>query len=132
MRSCIRYRRLGWTSGRRLSLVGASTFGTAGSEWITGVAAGMGTLVLQAVSIFVAINLTLLGLVSCRLIGPSVLEPWTLGTVGLVSPVFILTALFWISITGISSLLRLVGVIELDAGLHAVGALAAGAVALLL
>ena len=101
----------GWTSGRRLSLVGASTFGTAGSEWITGVAVGLAAVVLQAVSIFVAIELTLLGLVSCRLIAPSALEPWNLGPLSLMSPVFILTALFWIYITSVTSLLRLVGVI---------------------
>ena len=102
---------LGWRSGRRLSLVAASTFGTTGSEWITGVAVGLGALVLQAVSIFVAIELTLLGLVSLRLVAPAAVETWSLGPFSLVSPVFILTALFWIFITGMSSLLRLVAVI---------------------
>lgn len=101
----------GWMSGRRLSLVGASTFGTSGSAWITGVAVGVAAVVLQAVSIFVAIELTLLGLVSCRLVGPSVLEPWSVGAFVLLSPVFLLTALFWIFVTGVSSLLRLVAVI---------------------
>ncbi len=101
----------GWRSGRRLSLVGASTFGTAGSEWITGVAVGPAAVILQAVSIFVAIELTLLGLVSCRLIAPSALAPGNLGPLSALSPVFLLTGLFWIFITNVSSLLRLVGVI---------------------
>ncbi|MGC8642528.1 MAG: hypothetical protein ACP5XB_21950, partial [Isosphaeraceae bacterium] len=102
---------LGWSSGRRLSLVAASALGTAGSEWITGVGVGLGALVLQAVSIFVAIKMTFLGLVSFRLVAPSALETTSLGQFSLVSPVFILTALFWIYITGMSSLLRLVAVI---------------------
>jgi cytosine permease len=101
----------GWKAGHRLSLVGASTFGTAGSEWITGVAVGLAAIVFYAVSLYVAIKLTLFGLLSCGLIDPSALERWHLGPLVLESPVFLLTALFWIYLTGMASLLRLVGVI---------------------
>jgi hypothetical protein len=92
-------------------VVGASTFGTLGSEWITGVAVGLAAIVWYAVSIYLAIKLTLLGLLSCGLIAAAALEPWKLGPLVVESPVFLLTALFWVYITGMASLLRLVGVI---------------------
>jgi cytosine permease len=50
-------------------------------------------------------------LLSCGLIDSSALERWHLGPLVLESPVFLLTALFWIYLTGMASLLRLVGVI---------------------
>jgi hypothetical protein len=103
---------LGWQAGRRLSLVAASAFGTAGSEWIAGVLIGLAAVVIHAVSIFVAIRLTLLGLISFDLIGQSALNPWKLGPLVLESPVTLVTALFWIYIAGMASLLRLVGVIS--------------------
>lgn len=101
----------GLTSGKRLGLAAASTFGTSGSEWITGLAVGLAGVVLQAVSIYVSMWLTLLGLVSCRLVAPAWLEPWQVGVFSVMSPVFLLTAAFWIFITGMASLLRLIGVI---------------------
>jgi hypothetical protein len=102
----------GWQAGRRLSLVAASAFGTDGSEWITGVCVGLAAVLIQAVSISVAIRLTLQGLVSCHLAGPSALESWKIGPLVLESPVTLMTALFWIFVTGMASLLRLVGVIS--------------------
>src|SRR5262249_54483909 len=50
---------------QRLGTVAASTFGTSGSEWITGVAIGVATVVWYAVAIDSAIEYTLLGLASC-------------------------------------------------------------------
>jgi hypothetical protein len=101
----------GWKAGRRVSLVGASTFGTHGSEWIIGVATGLAAILFYAVAISMAIRLTLLGLISCGLIEAAAAQPRGLGPIVVESPVFLLTALFWIYITGMASLLRLTGVV---------------------
>jgi cytosine permease len=101
----------GWTAGHRLGAVGASTFGTTGSEWITGVGVGLGGLAFYAVSVTMAIKLIMLGLLSCGLIDVRVFKPWSLGPLVLESPVFLLTALFWIYIITVACRLRMAGVI---------------------
>ncbi len=101
----------GLSARQRLTVVAASTFGTSGSEWITGLGVAAGTLVFWAVSLWTAIRMTLLGLLACRLIDASALAPVHLGPVVLESPVVLVTTLFWIFITGMASLLRLSGVI---------------------
>jgi cytosine permease len=101
----------GWAAGERLSLVGASTFGTAGSEWIAGVAVGVGAIGFYAVSIFMAVRLTLLGLIASGGVASSALDPVSLGPLVLDPPVLLLSALFWIFITIAANGLRLTGVI---------------------
>ena len=101
----------GLTAGRRLGVVGATTFGTTGSEWITGMGVGLGALAYYAVSVGMAIKLILLGLLSCSLIDPSVFKPWYLGPFILESPVVLLTALFWIYIITVVCRLQMAGVI---------------------
>ena len=101
----------GWTAGRRLGAVGASTFGTTGSEWITGVGVGLAALGYYAVSVTMAMKLIMLGLLSCGLIDPWVFKPWSLGPLVLESPVFLLTALFWIYVITVVCRLRMAGVI---------------------
>ena len=102
----------GWTSGRRLGVVGASTFGTSGSEWIAGVGVALGALAYYAISISMAIKLIMLGLLSCGLIDVSVFKPWSIGPLVLVSPVILLTAGFWIYIVTVACRLRMANVIS--------------------
>ena len=101
----------GFRTRQRLSILAASTFGTVGSEWITGVGIAVASIVWYAVAVNYAIDSTLLGLHSCGLIERSSLSGLDLGPVALKSPVFLCTALFWIYITGMSSLWRLTGVV---------------------
>jgi cytosine permease len=101
----------GFRTRRRLSIVAASTFGTVGSEWITGVGIGVASIVWFAVAVNYAIDSTLLGLHSCGLIERSSLSGFDLGPIAIKGPVFLCTALFWIYITGMSSLWRLTGVV---------------------
>jgi cytosine permease len=101
----------GWRAGHRVSVIGASTFGTLGSEWIIGVATGLAAVVFYAVSVSSALRLTFLGLISCGLIEDSALQPRSFGPLVVESPVFLLTALFWIYIICMSSLLQLTGVV---------------------
>ena len=101
----------GWKAGRRLSVVAASTFGTEGSEWVTGVGLGFAAILVYGVSLFMAIRLTLLGLLLCGMISPSACGTWTLGPAVLQNPVALLTCIFWIFIIGMLNRLRLVSVI---------------------
>src|SRR5262249_29842453 len=80
----------GWAAGGRLRLIGASTFGTLGSEWVAGVAVGFGAIVLYAVSTFMALRLTLLGLIACGQVAPSALDSWTMGPLRVEAPVILL------------------------------------------
>ncbi len=101
----------GHQTGRGLGLVAASTFGTMGSEWITGVAIGVAQLIWFAVAIDYGVSSTFAGLMTCGLISADVLDRRHLGPLSLRSPVFLATAAFWIFITSSASLLRLVGII---------------------
>jgi cytosine permease len=101
----------GWTAGHRLGVVGASTFGTTGSEWISSVVVGLGATAYYAVSVNMAIKLIMLGLLSCGLIDLSVFKPWCLGPLVVQSPVVLLTALFWIYVITVVCRLRMAGVI---------------------
>jgi hypothetical protein len=101
----------GFRTRRRLVVVAASTFGASGSEWITGLAVGAGEVVWYAVAIDYAIESIFLGLIACDLLAPHALGRWDLGPFAIKSPVFLCTAVFWIFITGMAGLLRLVGVI---------------------
>ena len=94
-----------------LATVSASTFGTLGSEWINGLGIAMASVVWYAVAVNYAVDSTLLGLQACGLIERSSLNGIELGPIALKSPVFLGTALFWIYITGMSSLWGLTGVV---------------------
>ncbi len=81
------------------------------SEWITGVVIALASIVWYAVAVNYAIDSTLIGLLACGLIERTSLSGLDLGPIALKSPVFLCTALFWIYITGMSSLWRLTGVV---------------------
>ena len=102
---------LGLRYRRPIGIVAAATFGTVGSEWITGVAVGLANIIWYAVAIDYAVDSTLVGLQSCGLIAAASLRAWDLGPIVVKSPVYLSTALFWIYITGMAGLLRLPGVI---------------------
>ena len=110
----------GFQTGRPLGIVAASTFGTVGSEWITGVAVAVASIVWYAVAIDYAVDSTLLGLKSCGLIAAESLHPWNLGPIVVKSPVYLCTAVFWIYITGTAGLWKMPGVVvAAHAGLRA-------------
>jgi cytosine permease len=101
----------GFRARQRLTVVAASTFGTGGAEWITGVLVGLAAVVWFAVAIAMGLRMTFLGLLSLGLIEPGDIALRSLGPISVESPVVLVTALFWIFILGIASLLRLPGVI---------------------
>jgi cytosine permease len=101
----------GYRTGRRLGVVAASTFGVAGSEWLTGPILAVAEVVWYAVAIDYAVQSTMLGLVTGGLLPSSVLAHWPVGPALLRNPVFLCASLFWIFITGMASLLRLTAVI---------------------
>lgn len=101
----------GYHTGRRVGVVAASTFGTTGSEWLTGVLLALAQIVWYAVAIDFAVDATFRGLAAGGLLPPSALEPWQIGPLELRGPLFLATALFWIFVTGMAALLRLNSVI---------------------
>jgi hypothetical protein len=103
--------RLGFESRRRLGIVAASTFGTAGSEWLTGVGIGLASVVWLAVAVNYAVDSTFRGIASLGLMDRSVLGMNDFGPLAVKSLPFCATAAFWIYIAGMSSLLRLTGVV---------------------
>jgi hypothetical protein len=101
----------GWSSGRRLGLTSAATFGAQGAEWITGVGVALGAIVAFAVALHMGLRLVFLGLISCGLLDPATLQPLSLAPIRLESPVFLLTAVFWIFITSLTAILKIPSVI---------------------
>ncbi len=101
----------GFRTGHGLGLLATSTFGTWGSEWITGIGIGAAQLVWFAVAIDYGVESTFAGLMTRGMVPPEVLSRWQLGPLSLRSPVFLATAAFWIFITSSASLLRLVAVV---------------------
>ncbi len=101
----------GFRTGRRLGVVAASTFGTLGSEWLTGMVVAVAEILWFAVAIDYAVQATLLGLISGGMLPASVLANARIGTQVVRGPVVMGVALFWIFITGMAALLRLTGVI---------------------
>jgi hypothetical protein len=101
----------GFRTGHSLETLAASTFGAAGSRWLTGVAVGLANVVICAVAIDFAVDSTLLGLLSCGLIDTADLGRWNVGRLALGPPVFLGTVLFWIFIISMANLLRLIGVV---------------------
>jgi cytosine permease len=101
----------GCQTGRPLGILAASTFGTVGSEWITGIGVGVACIFWYAVAIDYAVDSTLLGLKACGLIVADSLHAWNLGPIVVKCPVYLCTALFWIYITGTAGLWKLPGVV---------------------
>ena len=102
---------LGFRARRTASAVAASTFGTTGSEWLTGIGVGLANIIWYAVALDYAAATVFLGLRACGLVQASSLADWNWGPVSIKSPVYLATVLFWIFITGMAGLLRLIGVI---------------------
>jgi cytosine permease len=103
----------GFRTGRPLAIVAASTFGTVGSEWITGVAVALASIVWYTVAIDYAVDSTLHGLRACGLSEAENPSVWKLAPffVLVKSPVYLATAAFWIYITGTSALWKIPGVV---------------------
>ncbi len=101
----------GYRSGQPLSIVAASTFGTAGSEWIIGLAMAGAQVVWYAVALDFAIDSTFLGLRACGLLPAASVAGFDLGELSIKSRVYLGTALFWIFITRKAISMRLPGVV---------------------
>ncbi len=101
----------GYEAGRPLGIVAASTFGTLGSEWITGIGTAAAQVVWYAVALNFGIDATFLGLRACSLLPSASVAEFDLGPISIKSPVYLGTALFWIFITRKAISMRLPGVV---------------------
>ncbi|WP_165228485.1 hypothetical protein [Aquisphaera insulae] len=103
---------LGCQSGQGLGVVASTTLGTIGAEWIVGILGGLGGLLVYAISIDSSVRLTMLGLTLCGLVGPASLERSSIGAAQFPAPITLITAAFWIYVTGTAILLRLASVVR--------------------
>jgi cytosine permease len=94
----------GHRAGKPLDVVATSTFGVRGASVIPGLLIGMAQIVLFAVAIGYAIELTFQGLVIGRLVEPRMLRPAQLGGASLKAPLYLATALFWALATALVGL----------------------------
>jgi hypothetical protein len=101
----------GFRTGVPLERLAGSTYGKAGARWLLGLASGLANLLIFAVAIDFAVGTTLLGLGSCGLVDRSALDLWKLGPLSLPPPVVLSTALFWVFIICMATILRLIGVV---------------------
>ncbi len=93
----------GWKTGRRLDAVAAGTFGVRGAPLVPGLLMAMGQVVLFAVAVGYAVDLTFDGLVAGRMVDPRALRPVQVGGATLRSPLVLATSLAWAIITGLVS-----------------------------
>jgi hypothetical protein len=101
----------GFRTGLSVETLARSTFGTAGSRWLAGVAIGLANVVIWAIAIDFAVESTLLGLVSSGLLDDAHLGHLSFGRVSTRSPVFLATAFFWTFIIAMANQLRLTAVV---------------------
>ena len=93
----------GHSAGKPLDVVASSTFGVRGGSLI-GLLIGVAQIVLFAVAVGYAVELTFQGLVLGGLIDPRALRPGLVGGATLKSPLFLATALFWAVATALVSM----------------------------
>jgi cytosine permease len=90
--------------GKPSKIVSTSTFGVRGAKLVPGLLLGIAQVVLFAVGVGYAIELTFQGLVLVGLVDPLSLRPTRLGGATLKSPLYLATALVWAVVTALISL----------------------------
>src|SRR5262249_17124875 len=102
----------GLRARRPLVVLASSTFGAAGSEWLCGIGVAVAAVLWYAIALNFAVDTTLLGLRTCRLMQPSAAAPlWQASAFAIKSPVYLCTALFWVYITRTAIKMQLSGVV---------------------
>ena len=94
----------GFRAGAPSKVIAASTFGVDGSRLVPGLLLGIAQVVLFALAVGYAIELTFQGLVLLGLVGPGPLRPTRTGRAILKSPLYLAVALAWSVITALISL----------------------------
>ena len=87
--------RLGFQTGKGLTLVATSTFGARGVAWIPGLLQSLMAVVWIAVSTFFASDLCLRALVDFQLLDPQSLSPTAFAGRSIPSTLLLVTTLFW-------------------------------------
>ncbi len=94
----------GHRAGKPLDVVAGSTFGARGVAIVPNLLIGMAQVLLFAVAVGYAIELTFQGLVLGGMVEARALRPAQVGGATLKSPLFLATALFWAVATALVSL----------------------------
>jgi cytosine permease len=90
--------------GKPLNVISTSTFGLKGASLVPGLLIGMAQVLLFAVAVGYAIELTFQGLVLVGLVDPGALRPTRVGGAILKSPLYLTTALVWAIVTALISM----------------------------
>lgn len=90
--------------GQGLAVVSTSTFGARGSALVPGLLIGIGQVVLFALAVGYAVDLTFEGLAIGRLVDPRSLRPVLVSGAPMKPPLVLATALFWCVATALVSL----------------------------
>jgi len=90
--------------GKPLGVIATSTFGVRGAAIVPGLLIGVAQIVLYAVAVGYAIELTFQSLVLVGLVNPAALRPIQTGGAVLKSPLFLATALIWAILTALISI----------------------------
>jgi len=94
----------GHRAGRPLDIVATGTFGVRGASLVPGLLLGLAQVILFAVAVGYAIELTFQGLVLGGLVDPRALKPTQLGRATVKAPLYLSTALFWAVATALVSM----------------------------
>ena len=90
--------------GKPLDVVSTSTFGIKGASLVPGLLLGIAQVLLFALAVGYAIELTFQGLVVGGLVDPRSLRPSRVGGATLKAPLYLATALFWAVATALVSM----------------------------
>ena len=90
--------------GKPLKVVSTSTFGIGGSKLVPGLVLGVAQVLLYAVAVGYAIELSFQGLMLLGLVDPSSLRPIKVGGATLKAPIYLATALVWSIVAALISL----------------------------
>jgi cytosine permease len=94
----------GHRSKQGLDSLATATFGVSGAKVVPGLLLGIAQVILFAVAVGYAVELTFQGLVLSGLVDPRAVRPTQLGRTFLKPPLYLATALFWAVATALVSL----------------------------
>jgi hypothetical protein len=90
--------------GKPLNVVSTATFGIAGSKLVPGLLLGIAQVLLYAVAVGYAIELSFQGLVMLGFVDPASMRPIKTGGATLKAPIYLATALVWSVVAALISL----------------------------
>lgn len=95
---------LGFRTKATMPELVANSFGESGAKWLAGLIVGLALVTTFALAIAYGVDWTLKGLVACRLVDASVLQPVSIGGWTVPSLLFLFTSAFWAILSSLIAL----------------------------